>query len=97
MGELFLQIVPHGLAAVVACMSLIGFALMGIDKYKAQHDRWRIPERTLMLIALLGGSPGVWLGMRVFHHKTLHRLFSWGVPAIFAAEAALAVYFGLIR
>lgn len=97
MGELFLQIAPHGLAAVVACMSLIGFALMGIDKYKAQHDRWRIPERILMLIALLGGSPGVWLGMRVFHHKTLHRLFSWGVPAIFAAEAALAVYFGLIR
>ena len=96
MKELLLQ-TPRPLLAVVVCMSLIGFALMGIDKFKAKHDRWRIPERTLMLIALLGGSPGVWLGMRVFHHKTLHHLFSRGVPAIFAAETALAVYFGLIR
>lgn len=97
MKELFLQTPALWLAAIVLGMSLIGFALMGADKYKAKHDRWRIPERTLMLIALLGGSPGVWLGMRVFHHKTLHHLFSWGVPAVFAAEAALAVYFGLIR
>lgn len=97
MKELLLQTPAFWLVTVVLGMSLIGFALMGIDKYKAQHDHWRIPERTLMLIALLGGSPGVWMGMRVFHHKTLHRLFSWGVPAIFAAETALAVYFGLIR
>ena len=58
----------------------------------AMHERWRIRERTLMLTAALGGSVGVFCGMRVFHHKTLHKLFRWGVPAIMAVQAALAVY-----
>ena len=68
--------------------NLAGFAMMGIDKYKAKHERWRIRERTLMLTAALGGSVGVFCGMRVFHHKTLHKLFRWGVPAIMAVQAA---------
>ena len=70
--------------------NLAGFAMMGIDKYKAKHERWRTRERTLMLTAALGGSVGVFCGMRVFHHKTLHKLFRWGVPAIMAVQAALA-------
>ena len=73
-------------------INIAGFAMMGIDKYKAKHERWRIRERTLMLTAALGGSVGVFCGMRVFHHKTLHKLFRWGVPAIMAVQAALAVY-----
>ena len=72
--------------------NLAGFAMMGIDEYKAKHERWRIRERTLMLTAALGGSVGVFCGMRVFHHKTLHKLFRWGVPAIMAVQVALAVY-----
>ncbi len=78
-------------------INIAGFAMMGIDKYKAKHERWRIRERTLMLTAALGGSVGVFCGMRVFHNKTLHNLFRWGVPAIMAVQAALAAYLTWIR
>ena len=67
-------------------MSLIGFMLMGIDKSKAKRNAWRIPEKTLFMIAFLGGGAGVWLGMRVFRHKTLHLMFKYGVPAITLLE-----------
>ena len=77
--------------------NIAGFAMMWIDKYKAKHERWRIRERTLMLTAALGGSVGVFCGMRVFHHKTLHNLFRWGVPATMAVQAALAAYLTWIR
>ena len=85
------------LVCYLIIINIVGFALMGIDKYKAKHDRWRIRERTLMLTAALGGSSGVWGGMRVFHHKTLHNLFRWGVPTILLVQAALAVYLLWIR
>lgn len=85
------------LVILLLLMNLAGFILMGVDKYKARRERWRIPERTLMLIAALGGSVGVFLGMRVFRHKTLHRLFSWGVPALFVLQAAIAVYLLWLR
>ena len=56
-------------------VNLLGIALMGIDKQKARKRKWRIPERTLFLCALLGGSAGAWAGMYLFRHKTrLHRL-----------------------
>ena len=74
-------------------INLLGFLLMGVDKYKAKHERWRIKEKTLFLVSALGGSLGVWLGMTVFHHKTLHKKFTLGVPAIFIAETALLVWF----
>ena len=67
-------------------MSLIGFSAMGIDKFKAKRNAWRIPEKTLFMMAFLGGGAGVWLGMRVFHHKTLHLMFKYGVPAITLLE-----------
>ena len=67
-------------------MSLIGFSAMGIDKLKAKRNAWRIPEKTLFMIAFIGGGAGVWLGMRVFHHKTLHLIFKYGVPAITLLE-----------
>lgn len=85
------------LVCYLIIINIVGFALMGMDKYKAKHDRWRIRERTLMLTATLGGSIGVWGGMRVFHHKTLHNLFRWGVPTILLVQAALAVYLLWIR
>lgn len=69
-------------ALIVVLMSGIGFILMGLDKQYAQKHLYRISERILMGIALFGGWFGVYLGMRVFHHKTKKPLFSLGVPVI---------------
>lgn len=77
------------LAAYVLVLSVIGFVLMGRDKRLAGTGGWRIPEKTLLMIALIGGSPGVYLGMRAFRHKTKHALFSVGVPAILGVHAVL--------
>ena len=65
------------------------FILMGVDKSKARRHRWRIPERTLFLCAALGGSAGAIAGMWFFRHKTKHRYFVVGMPAIFALQVAL--------
>ena len=70
----------------------IDFALMGVDKWKARRDAWRIPESTLWLFALLGGALGGTLGMQVFRHKTRHWYFRWGLPALLAAQIAAAVW-----
>ena len=58
----------------VLCASLLDFALMGVDKWKARHNRWRVPERAFFCVALLGGTPGALLGMWTFRHKTRHLL-----------------------
>ena len=73
-----------------------GFLLMLIDKQKAVHHRWRIPERVLFLTAILGGSPGSILGMRVFHHKTLHPQFSIGMPVILVLQICLAIILNIL-
>ncbi len=73
-------------------MSVVTFFVYGIDKWKAQHKRWRIPESVLLGLAAVGGSVGAWLGMQVWHHKTQHKKFKYGVPAIFVAQVALAVW-----
>ena len=77
-------------------INLVAFAVYGIDKRRAIKDRWRVPEKTLFLLAILGGSIGAWAGMRVFHHKTKHWYFKFGIPAIFVLQvvlAALAVWY----
>lgn len=74
----------------VLLMSVLSFSLFGQDKRRARRGQWRIPERTLFLTALLGGSPGAILGMRLFHHKTLHKRFRYGLPLILALQAVLA-------
>ncbi|MDF2510173.1 MAG: putative rane protein [Herbinix sp.] len=61
-------------------MTLLGFAVMGIDKRKAKQRAWRIPEKTLFAIAFLGGGIGSLLGMYVFHHKTKHKKFVLWLP-----------------
>lgn len=73
-------------------MSVVTFFVYGIDKWKAQHKRWRIPESVLLGLAAVGGSVGAWLGMQVWHHKTQHKKFKYGVPAIFVAQLVLAVW-----
>lgn len=77
--------------AYLFIINLIGFVIMGIDKKKAIRGAYRIPEATLFIIALLGGSIGSVLGMYTFHHKTKHWYFVVGMPAIFIVEALLAI------
>ena len=76
----------------LAVINLVTFAMYGIDKAKAKRGAWRVPEKTLFLLPLLGGSLGALLGMRVFHHKTKHWYFVWGIPLILLAQIALAVW-----
>ena len=74
-------------------VNLVSFALMGIDKRRAkQNGVRRIPEKTLFLSAILGGSIGAIAGMQVFRHKTKHWYFVWGMPLILIAQIALAVW-----
>ena len=73
-------------------INVVTFIVYGIDKYKAKHAKWRIPEATLLLLAAIGGSIGAWCGMKVWHHKTMHKKFKYGVPVIFILQVALAVW-----
>ena len=70
-----------------------GFLLMLIDKWKAKKNRWRIPEATLMTVALLGGSIGSLLGMYTVRHKTMHLKFVVGIPVILVLQIFLAAFF----
>lgn len=74
---------------LVLC-NVCGLVLMKVDKERAKKHRWRIPEKTLFLVALLGGSAGAWLGMYLFHHKTKHWYFVVGMPLILICQIALA-------
>ena len=79
------------LIVYLVLINLLGYLLMGADKKRARRGGRRIPERTLLLIAALGGSAGVALGMAEFRHKTKHRRFAVGVPAMLVLQAALGV------
>ena len=86
---MYLRIVIFYLLAV----NLLTFVTYGVDKWKARHNRWRIPEATLLLLAALGGSIGALLAMRVFRHKTQHKKFRYGVPALLLVQLAIACFF----
>ena len=73
-------------------INIITFFIYGIDKLKAKKGKWRIPESTLLLLAIIGGSIGAWLGIKVWHHKTLHKKFKYGIPLILIVQIAIAVY-----
>ena len=75
----------------LAVVNLAAFALMGVDKLRAKRGAWRIPERTLFLPAILGGSPGAILGMQMFRHKTRHRQFAVGIPLILLVQLVIVV------
>lgn len=72
-------------------INLISFCMMGLDKYKAKRNKWRIPEKSLFCSALLGGSLGAIISMRIFHHKTRHWYFVWGMPFILFVQLVLTV------
>ena len=76
----------------LAGVNVVTFILYGVDKSRAKKGRWRIPEKTLLLLPLLGGSAGGILGMATFHHKTRPWYFRIGLPVMFLLQAALAVY-----
>ena len=78
------------LGLYLLAVNLAAFLLMGVDKRRAKKDAWRIPEKTLFLPVILGGSIGGILGMRVFRHKTRHWYFRFGFPLILAAQVVLA-------
>lgn len=75
-----------------AVLNILGFAFMGIDKWKAVHHAWRIPEKVLFLIAIFGGSLGSIIGMYTFRHKTKHWYFVYGMPLIMAAQIGIACW-----
>jgi len=77
----------------LAVINVVTFFVYGIDKWKAKKSKWRIRETALLGLAVLGGSVGAWLGMKVWHHKTQHKKFKYGVPAIIIIQLALIVYF----
>lgn len=76
----------------LVAINVVTFFLYGIDKWKAQHSMWRIPEATLLGFAVIGGSIGAYLGMRVWHHKTMHKKFQIGIPLIILAQIALIIW-----
>ena len=79
-------------AIYLVVMNVLGVAVMWSDKRRARLHRWRIPEKVLFGVSLLGGSAGTWAGMYLFRHKTKHWYFVWGIPAILLAQIALAVW-----
>lgn len=70
-------------------VNVITFVVYGIDKLKAKKGKWRVPETTLLLLAIIGGSVGAWCGVRVWHHKTMHLKFKYGIPLIMAVQVGL--------
>lgn len=81
----------YWLISYVVIINIIAFFVMGIDKRKAKKRAWRIPEATLFILASIGGSIGSIAGMYTFRHKTKHRSFVWGMPAILIAQVILIV------
>lgn len=79
------------LTIYLTIINLIGFFSMGIDKYKAIHHKWRIPENTLFIIAIIGGSIGSILGMQLFRHKTKHPRFVIGMPVILILQVLITI------
>ena len=77
----------------LAVINVATFFTYGLDKWKAKRSRWRIREAALLTLAVLGGSIGAWLGMKVWHHKTQHKKFKVGIPIIIIVQAIIIWYF----
>ncbi len=74
-------------------INVLSFLIYGLDKLKAKYHKWRISEKTLLLLAILGGAYGSYFAMILFHHKTRKPVFKFGVPLILILETILLVYF----
>lgn len=78
---------------IIVIINIVTFIIYGIDKYKAKKGKWRIPENSLIGLAIIGGSIGAYLGMRVWHHKTMHLKFKYGIPLIIVIQLVIAYMF----
>lgn len=79
------------LVGYLVLVNVIAFTVFGADKVRARKQRWRVPEKTLFLLALLGGGLGAFLGMHIFHHKTKHWYFRVFIPLILVVQIAAGV------
>ena len=91
----FLTLLGKTFVLYLVVINVVTFLMFGIDKWKAKRSKWRIREAALLGLAALGGSIGAWFGMKVWHHKTLHKKFKYGIPAIFIIQLILLGYFFL--
>ncbi|MBO4646412.1 MAG: DUF1294 domain-containing protein [Bacteroidales bacterium] len=83
---------PSLLIIYLVVINLITFLLYGMDKIKARRSQWRVPEAVLIGFAVIGGSLGAWFGMIIWHHKTQHKKFKYGVPAILIIQMTILTY-----
>lgn len=83
------------LIGYLIAINLVGFIVMAVDKSKAKRRARRISEKSLLTLAILGASPGVWIAMYVLHHKTKKRKFSIGVPGILIMQILLVLVLSL--
>lgn len=81
------------IAYYLIIINIVTFLVYGIDKWKARKAMWRVREASLFMLAVLGGSIGAWLGMKVWHHKTQHKKFRYGIPAIIIIQLVIIGYF----
>ena len=82
-------VIANALLYYLIAINIVTFLVYGIDKVKAKQGSWRISEATLLVLAIIGGSIGALLGMKVWHHKTMHKKFKYGLPLILLAQIAL--------
>ena len=87
-----MQIAIKWAVAWLMAAGVMAVAVTVWDKRRARRHKWRVPERTLWLVSLLGGSVATYLTMRVIRHKTLHRRFMWGIPLLAVAQVALIAF-----
>lgn len=83
----------ESITIIIVIINIVTFIIYGIDKYKAKKGKWRIPENSLIGLAIIGGSIGAYLGMRVWHHKTMHLKFKYGIPLIIIIQLIAAYMF----
>lgn len=76
------------ISGYILAINIVGFIMTALDKYYAKNHRWRIAESSFFIVSLIGGAGGVFLGMKAFRHKTLHKSFSIGVPLLFIMNMA---------
>ncbi len=91
MKEIINQIGINNVLIYLLIINILGFLAMGVDKWKAKHNSWRIPEKTLFIFAFLGGGIGTIVGMYTFRHKTKKLYFTIGMPVILILEIALVI------
>ena len=84
--------IANALLYYLIVINIVSFLVYGVDKWKTKQGSWRISEATLLILAVIGGSIGALLGMKIWHHKTMHKKFKYGLPLILLAQIAL-IYF----